>query len=85
MPCGLGLLARFAIWPPCFKQTVGRSEPRIERFVDATLLEHVHRDERQLVNGFTEFRDHASRSNERGADSAEGRGNLPVRSDGEDF
>jgi hypothetical protein len=21
MPCGQGLLARFAIWPPCFKQT----------------------------------------------------------------
>ena len=51
MPCGQGLLARFAIWPPCFKQTGGRSEPRIERFVDAMLFEDVGRDERQLVMG----------------------------------
>jgi hypothetical protein len=56
MPCGQGLLARFAIWPPCFKQTDGRSEPRIEQFMEPMFLEDVRRDEWQLVNGFTEFR-----------------------------
>jgi hypothetical protein len=33
---------------------------RIEQFVDAMFLEDVRRNERQLVNGFTEFRGHAS-------------------------
>jgi hypothetical protein len=33
MPCGQGLLARFAIWPAYLKQAGGRPEPRIERLV----------------------------------------------------
>jgi len=60
MPCGQGLLARFAIWPPFVKQRGGRPEPRIERFVDAMFFENVCRDERQLVKGLSEFRGHVS-------------------------
>jgi hypothetical protein len=41
----------FAIWPPFFKQTGGRSEPHIEQFVDAMFLEDVRGDARQLLNG----------------------------------
>ena len=46
--------------PERLKQTRGRPEPRIERLVDVMFLENVCRDERQLVNGLSEFRGHAS-------------------------
>ena len=39
-------------------------------------LENVGRDERQLVNGLSEFRGHASRSNGHEADSGGGGRNL---------
>ena len=58
----------------------------VERLMDAMFLENVGRDERQLVNGLSEFRCHASRSNGHEADSGDGRGNLQRgRSDGRDF
>jgi hypothetical protein len=53
MPCGQGLLARFAIWPLTSSK---RAKPRIEQFVDAMFLEDVRRDERQLLNWLAEFR-----------------------------
>jgi hypothetical protein len=46
LPWGQGLLARFAIWLPCFK---GRQTgTAIERLVNAVLLEDICGDERQL-------------------------------------
>jgi hypothetical protein len=84
MPCGQGLLARsraqanlpvFA--PKRLEQTGGGPEPRVERLVDAVFLENAHRDERQLVNGRSEFRGHASRSNGHEANSGRGGRNLP--------
>jgi hypothetical protein len=62
--------------PQRLEQTGGRAEPRIERFVDAMFLENVGRDERQLVNGRSEFRGHASRSNGHEANSGDSSGNL---------
>src|ERR1700720_4180138 len=62
--------------PERLKQTRGGAEPRIGRLVDAMFFENVGRDERQLVNGFTEFRAHASRSNGHEANSGDSRGNL---------
>jgi hypothetical protein len=48
-----------AVFPPeRLKQAGGGPEPRIERFVDAMFLENICRDERQVVNGFTEFWGH---------------------------
>src|ERR1700730_1463547 len=78
-----GEVAIFA--PERLEQAGGRPEPRIERLVDAMFLENVWRDERQLVNGLTEFRDHASRSNGHEADSGDGGRNYRVRSDGQGF
>jgi hypothetical protein len=49
---------------------------RIERFVDAMFLENVGRDERQLVNGLSELRGHASRSYGHEADLGGGGRNL---------
>jgi hypothetical protein len=40
-------------------------------------LENVGRDERELVNGLSEFRGHASRSNGHEANSGGGARNLP--------
>src|SRR5207253_733706 len=65
--------------PERLEQTRGRPEPRIERFVDAMFLEDVGRDERQLVNGRSEFRGHASRSDGHEADSRDGGRNLQRR------
>jgi len=85
MPCGRGLLARSrgkanlpAFAPQRLKQAGGGSEPRINRLVDAMFFENVGRDERQLVNGPSEFRGHASRSNGHEANSGVGRGNLQL-------
>jgi len=66
-----------AFAPERLEQTGGGSKPRIERLLDAMFLEDVGRDERQLVNGFTEFRGHASRSVGYEANSGYGGGNLP--------
>src|ERR1700720_4876087 len=67
--------------PERLKQTRGGAEPRIGRLVDAMFFENVGRDERELVNGFTEFRGHASRSNGHEANSGDGGRNLhPGRS-----
>ena len=74
-----GQAAVFA--PQSLEQTRGGAERRVERLVDAMFLENVCRDERQLVNGFTEFRGHASRSNGHEANSGDGGRNLhPGRS-----
>jgi hypothetical protein len=54
------------------------SKPRIEQFVDAMFLEDVRRDERQLLNGLSEFRGHASRSNGYEANSGDGGRNLQM-------
>ena len=48
---------------------------RIEWFVNAMFLEDVGRDERQM-NGLSEFRGHASRSNGHEANSGDGGRNL---------
>jgi len=63
--------------PERLKQAGGGPKPCIERFVDVMFLENVCRNERQVVNGFTEFRGHASRSNGHEANSGDRRGNLP--------
>ena len=63
--------------PQRLKQAGGGSKARIERLVDAMFLENVCRDERQLVNGLSEFRGHASRSNGHEANSGGGGRNLP--------
>jgi hypothetical protein len=63
--------------PERLEQTGGRPEPRIERLVNAMFFENVGRDERQVVNGVSEFRGHASRSNGHEANSGDSRGNLP--------
>jgi hypothetical protein len=63
--------------PERLEQTGGGPKPRIERFVDVMFLENVGRDERELVNGLSEFRGHASRSNGHEADSGGGARNLP--------
>jgi hypothetical protein len=63
--------------PERLEQTGGGPEPRIERFVNAMFLENVGRDQRQLVNGLSEFRGHASRSNGHEANSGGGDRNLP--------
>jgi hypothetical protein len=70
--------------PQRLKQTGGGPKPRIERLVDVMFFENVGRDERQVVNGLTEFRGHASRSVGHGANSGSGGRNLP-RSDRQDF
>jgi hypothetical protein len=53
------------------------SRLRIERLVNAMLFENVCRDERQLVNWFSEFRGHVFCSVGYEADSVYGRRNLP--------
>jgi hypothetical protein len=58
------------------EQTGGGPEARIERFVDAIFFENVGWDERQLVNGPSEFRGHASRSVGYEANSGDGGRNL---------
>jgi hypothetical protein len=72
--------------PQRLEQTGGGPEPRIERLVDVMFFENVCRDERQLVNRPSEFRGHASRSNEHEANSGDGGRNLrpacPRRADG---
>jgi hypothetical protein len=68
MPCELGLLARFAIWPAYFKQTRGRPEPPIERLVV------LGRDERQML---AELWGRASCSVGHEANSGDGGRNLP--------
>ena len=55
--------------PERLEQTRGRPEPRIERLVNAVFFEDVGRDKRQLVNGLSVFRGHASRSNGHEANS----------------
>ena len=62
--------------PERLEQAGGGPEPRIERLMDAMFLEDVGRDERQLVNGLSEFRGHASRSNDYEANSGDGGRNL---------
>jgi hypothetical protein len=62
--------------PERLEHAGGRPEPRIERFVDAMFFEHGCRDERQLVNGLSEFWGHASRSNGHEANSGGGGRNL---------
>jgi hypothetical protein len=62
--------------PERLKQTGGGPEPRVERLVDVMFFENVGRDERQLVNGLSEFRGHASRSNGHEANSGDGGRNL---------
>jgi hypothetical protein len=71
--------------PERLEQTGGRPEPRIERLVNAMFIEDVGRDERQLENGLSVFRGHASRSNEHEADSGDSRGNLPRAIGRQDF
>ena len=63
--------------PERLEQTGGGPEPRIERLVDVMFLENVGRDERQLVNGLSEFRGHASRSIGYEANSGDSGRNLP--------
>jgi hypothetical protein len=58
--------------PERLKQTGGGPEPRIERLVNAVFLEDVGRDKRQMVNGLSEFRRHASCSNRHEANSDDG-------------
>ena len=48
-----------------FKVGGRQTEPRIERLMDTMFLEDDGRDERQLLNGLSEFWGHASRSNGR--------------------
>ena len=56
MPCGQGLLARFAMWPlASSKRAVDRNCVSSNSW-NRCFLEDVHRDEWQLVNGLTEFR-----------------------------
>ena len=62
--------------PERLEQPGGGPEPRIERLMDAMFFENVGRDERQLVNGFSEFGGHASRSNGHEANSGNGGRNL---------
>jgi hypothetical protein len=83
MPCGLGLLARPRgqanlpiLAPERLKQTGGGAEPRIERLVHLVFIADIGWDERQVVNGFTEFRGHPSRSNGQEANSDDGGRNL---------
>ena len=64
--------------PERLEQAGGGPEPRIERFVDAMFFEDVGRDERQLVNGLSEFGGHASRSNGYEANSVGGGRNLQL-------
>jgi hypothetical protein len=61
----------------CFFRMRGVAEPRVKRLVNVMFLENVCRDERQLVNGLSEFGGHASRSNGHEANSDDGRRNLP--------
>jgi hypothetical protein len=63
--------------PQRLKQAGGGSKARIERLVNAMFFENVSRDERQLVNGLSEFRGHTSRSVGYEANSGGSRGNLP--------
>jgi hypothetical protein len=67
------------------EQAGGGPEPRIEQFVDAMFLEDVDQDERQLVNGLSEFWGHASCSNGHEADSGDGGRYLPRVVDGTGF
>jgi hypothetical protein len=53
--------------------------------VDAMFFENVGRDERQLVNGLTEFRGHASCSVGYEAGSGGSRGNLHHAVGGQGF
>jgi hypothetical protein len=62
--------------PERLKQTGGGSKSRIERLMNVMFLENVGWDERQLVNGRSEFGGHASRSNGHEANSGDSRGNL---------
>jgi hypothetical protein len=62
--------------PERLEQPGGRPKSRIERFEDAMFFEDVGRDERQLMNGLSEFRGHASRSNGHEANSGDGSRNL---------
>jgi len=62
--------------PERLEQAGGGPEPHIKRLVDAMFLEDVGRDEGQVVNGFSEFRGHASRSKGQ-ANSGDGGRNLP--------
>jgi hypothetical protein len=71
--------------PERLKQSGGRSKPRIERFVDPMFLEDVGRNERQLVNGRSQFRGHVACSIGYEANSGDSRGNLGCASDGQDF
>ena len=71
--------------PQRLEQTGDGPKPRIERFVDAVFFENVCRDERQVVNGFTQFRGHASRSNGHEANSGNSCGNLRMGSVGQQF
>jgi energy-coupling factor transporter ATP-binding protein EcfA2 len=62
--------------PERLEQPGGGPEPRIERFVDTMFFEDGCRDERQLVNGRSEFGGHASHSNGHEANSGDGGRNL---------
>ena len=62
--------------PERLEQAGGGPKPRVEWFVDAMFFEDVGRDERQLVNGRSEFRGHASRSNGHEANSGDGGRNI---------
>ena len=63
--------------PERLEHAGGGPEPRVERLVDAMFFENVGRNERQVVNGLSEFRGHASRSNGHEANSDDGGRNLP--------
>jgi hypothetical protein len=55
-----------------------RTEPRIERLMGAMFFEDAGRDERQLLNGLSEFGGHASRSNGYEVNSNGGARNLQM-------
>jgi hypothetical protein len=56
MPCGQGLLARFAMWPLASSKLAVDRNCVSSNSWNRCFLEDVHRDEWQLVDGLTEFR-----------------------------